>query len=55
MGQKAPELGLGRLEDGLEDQVRHIMKKRDLGLNRSTGRIGVLLPDHIVDFGISVI
>ena len=46
---------LGRLEDGLEDQVRQIMEKRDLGLNRSTGRIGVLLPDHLVDFGINII
>ena len=46
---------LSCLVDGLEAQVRHIMSKRDLGLNRSNGRIGVLLPDHLVDFGMSVI
>ena len=44
---------LSCLADGLEEQVRHIMGKRDLGLNRASGRIGVLLPDHLVDFGMS--
>lgn len=46
---------LSCLVDSLEDQVRHVMGKRDLGLNRASGRIGVLLPDHLVDFGMSVV
>jgi hypothetical protein len=46
---------LSLLEDGVEDQVRTIMEKRDLGINRSNGRIGVLLPDILVDFGVSFI
>jgi hypothetical protein len=31
------------------------MEKRDLGINRTNGRIGVLLPDHLVDFGVEFI
>ena len=44
---------LGLLDDDIKEQVNIIMSKRDLGINRANGRIGVLLPDHLVDFGVS--
>lgn len=39
------------LEPIVKEQVDFFANRRDLGFNKSTGRVGVLLPDHIVDFG----
>ena len=30
-------------------QVDRLADKRDLGLNKKTGRVGILFPDHLVD------
>ena len=43
------------LEPSIKEQVLMIAEKRDLGKNKDTGRIGILLPDHLVDFGVSII
>lgn len=41
---------LSLLNSDIEKQVRAVMKKGILGFNYSTKRIGILLPDHLVDF-----
>jgi len=41
------------LESGVKEQVEIFANRRDLGLNKKNGRLGVLLPEHIVDFGFS--
>lgn len=43
------------VDPSLREQLMMIMDKRDLGLNKENGKIGVLLPDHVVDFGVSLI
>lgn len=41
---------LSKLKTDIKDQVKMIMEKGQLGFNHKTGRIGVLLPEHMVDF-----
>lgn len=44
---------LSCMEPDVREQLEAIMEKRDLGENRRTGRMGVLLPDYMVDFHLS--
>ncbi|MBA0203683.1 hypothetical protein [Pectobacterium aroidearum] len=41
---------LSKLNANIKEQVDIIMEKGQLGFNYKTGRVGVLFPDHIVDF-----
>jgi len=41
------------LEPDVKEQIDIFTNQRDLGLNKKNGRLGVLLPEHIVDFGLS--
>lgn len=41
---------LSLLNSDIEKQVKAVMEKRILGFNYNTKRIGILLPDHLVDF-----
>lgn len=41
---------LNKLKPEIKEQIEIIMDKGQLGFNHKTGRIGVLLPEHMVDF-----
>lgn len=41
---------LSKLTANIKEQVELIMEKGQLGFNHKTGRIGVLFPEHMVDF-----
>ena len=41
---------LSKLKPEVKENVELIMSKGQLGFNHKTGRIGVLFPDHMVDF-----
>lgn len=41
---------LSKLRTDIKEQVELIMDKGQLGFNHKTGRIGVLFPEHMVDF-----
>lgn len=41
------------LEPDVKERIDIFANQRDLGLNKKNGRLGVLLPEHIVDFGLS--
>lgn len=41
---------LSKLKPDMKEQVEIIMDKGQLGFNHKTGRIGVLFPEHMVDF-----
>lgn len=41
------------LESNIKEEVDIFANRRDIGFNKKTGRLGILLPEHIVDFGIS--
>ena len=41
---------LSKLRVEVKEQVELIMDKGQLGFNHKTGRIGVLFPEHMVDF-----
>ena len=49
------EYVLSCLQPGVRDQVEIFMTKRDLGRNKANNRLGVLFPDTVVDFGLSVV
>ena len=40
---------LSCLQPDVREQIERIMQNRDLGLNKDTGRIGILFPGHLVD------
>ena len=46
---------LSCLKDQVREQIEHLINLRDLGYNKQTGRVGVLLPDYVADFGFSTI
>jgi hypothetical protein len=48
------EYVLSCVDERLREEVEIFMQKRDLGKNKKTQRLGILLPDYIVDFGLSV-
>ncbi|MGV7960398.1 hypothetical protein QPK13_04520 [Photorhabdus tasmaniensis] len=41
---------LSKLDPNIKKQVELIMEKGQLGFNHKTGRIGLLFPEHMVDF-----
>ena len=41
---------LSKLSADIKEQVELIMNKGQLGFNHKTGRIGILFPEHMVDF-----
>lgn len=41
---------LGCLNQETSDAIRQMLKTRNLGFRPETGRIGILFPDHLVDF-----
>ena len=41
---------LSNLSTDIKEQVELIMEKGQLGFNHKTGRIGILFPEHMVDF-----
>ena len=41
---------LSKLKPDIREQIEMIMDKGQLGFNHKTGRIGVLFPEHMVDF-----
>ncbi|MFV5214292.1 hypothetical protein ACLIIZ_11255 [Azonexus caeni] len=43
------------LDDKLKEQVEMFTDRRDIGVNKKTKRLGLLLPEHIVDFGVSLV
>lgn len=43
------------LESACKENVEFMSERRDLGLNKQNGRIGVLLPDSIADFGFHLV
>jgi hypothetical protein len=45
---------LSHLEPVVREQVIIFMEKRDLGRNKANSRLGVLFPDTVADFGVSV-
>lgn len=49
------EYVLSCLEPKIREQVEIFMAKRDLGRNKANNRLGVLFPDTVVDFGVSVV
>jgi hypothetical protein len=40
----------GNLKPKIKEQIEFIMDKGQLGFNHKTGRVGVLFPEHMVDF-----
>lgn len=48
------EYVLSCLQPKIREQVKIFMAKRDLGRNKANNRLGVLFPDSLVDFGMSV-
>ena len=52
---KFMEYVMGCLENTYKENVEFMSKRRDLGLNKKNGRIGVLLPDSIADFGVNFV
>lgn len=53
--QEFIEYVLSCLEPEAKGHVEFILAKRDIGRNRENGRLGILLPDYLVDFGVSYI
>lgn len=49
------EYVLSCIEPKIREQVEIFMAKRDLGWNKANNRLGVLFPDNVVDFGVSVV
>ncbi|MGE6224807.1 hypothetical protein [Aeromonas media] len=49
------EYVLSCIEPKIREQVEIFMAKRDLGRNKANNRLGVLFPDNVVDFGVSVV
>lgn len=45
---------LSCMSDEYQENVEFMSERRDLGFNHDNGRIGVLLPDHIADFGFNI-
>lgn len=43
------------LDDKLREQVEMFTDRRDLGLNKKANRLGLLLPEQIVDFGVRLV
>ena len=41
---------LGCLNPKVREQIKGIMERRQLGFNPKTGRVGILFPEHMVDF-----
>lgn len=41
---------LSKLDEGIKPQIQHMLERKELGMNYKTGRMGVLFPDHMVDF-----
>jgi len=41
---------LSLLDEPVREQLEALMEKRDLGRNKQTQGLGVLLPDYMVDF-----
>jgi len=41
------------LTQNVRDSVEGVSRKFDLGIRKDTGQIGVLFPDHLVDFGMA--
>ncbi|WAJ72455.1 hypothetical protein [Catenovulum adriaticum] len=41
---------LSKLKPEIREQIEIIMDKGQLGFNHKTGRVGILFPDHMVDF-----
>lgn len=41
---------ISKLSSDIKEQLELIMEKGQLGFNHKTGRIGVLFPEHMVDF-----
>ncbi|MEJ2657250.1 MAG: hypothetical protein P8012_08625 [Desulfobacterales bacterium] len=50
---KFVEYVLSCLNKKYRESIEFMSERRDLGLNKENGRIGVLLPDSIADFGIN--
>ncbi|MFV0889625.1 hypothetical protein ACNKH9_23050 [Metapseudomonas otitidis] len=44
------EYVLEQIDPKIKKEIEIITQKRQLGFNHKTGRIGILFPDHIVDF-----
>lgn len=42
------------MDDNIQTELKMIINKRDLGLNRSTSRVGILFPDYLVDFAVTL-
>lgn len=42
------------LDNKIKEQVQFMSEKRDLGLNKKNGMLGILLPDHLADFGVAI-
>ncbi|AFV98421.1 MULTISPECIES: hypothetical protein [unclassified Sulfuricurvum] len=42
------------LDNKIKEQVQLMSEKRDLGLNKKNGILGILLPDHLADFGVVI-
>jgi len=45
---------LSCIDPQLLEQVTGMLDKRDLGMNKKDSRLGILLPDHLIDFGVSL-
>lgn len=45
---------LSCLEPPIQEEVRRLLSTRDLGANVKTGRIGILFPNHLVDFRVDI-
>ena len=43
------------LDDKVRDQITIVVDRRDLGLNKKTNRVGLLLPEHTVDLWMQVV
>lgn len=48
------EYVLGCMKSAYMENVKFMSERRDLGLNKENGRIGVLLPDSVADFAVSL-
>lgn len=44
---------LSCLDDRVRVEVTTFLGRKDFGLNRQANRLGILLPDHVVDFSVS--
>ena len=44
---------LSCLSDRMRAQVNMLLERKDFGLKKGDRRLGILLPDHVVDFGAS--